>query len=123
MASLSDILSRRWKGSVWTLIGDDYNTLVWDPSNAVAKPLEADIRALSDAVDLDIAADLKKKRQEAFIEDSPDTLLLALEILSAAIADIQGKLRSQSLSSPLAPAATQAITTMRTKLANARNQN
>lgn len=49
MASLANILERKWRGAHWSLSGDDFETLVWmDPT---VKPSEADIRKFSGEVD------------------------------------------------------------------------
>lgn len=48
MATIPEILARKWKGREWTITGDDYSTLQWAGEN---KPSEAEIRAFSDEVD------------------------------------------------------------------------
>jgi hypothetical protein len=52
MATLSQILSRRWPGAEWTIAGDDYASLAWlSPGDP---PAEAEIRALSAEVDQEL---------------------------------------------------------------------
>ena len=49
MASISEILSRKWPGTEWVLTADDYSTLLW--LSETPKPTEQEIRAFSDEVD------------------------------------------------------------------------
>jgi hypothetical protein len=53
MATLADILARRWPGARWQVHGDDHATLLW--LSAGSPPAEAEIRAWSAAIDEEIA--------------------------------------------------------------------
>jgi hypothetical protein len=86
MASLSEILPRRWPGAEWSLSADDYATLNW--LSATPKPGEAEIRAFSAEVDAEIQAEADLERKRTLL-DRADSLLQALEILSDAVADLQ----------------------------------
>lgn len=49
MATIGDILARKWPGAEWTLSEDDYASLSWLSEGEA--PAEQDIRAFSDEVD------------------------------------------------------------------------
>ncbi len=53
------ILSRRYEGSEWVLDGDDYSGLTW--LSDTTKPTLAELEALSDEVETEIAAEVQAK--------------------------------------------------------------
>lgn len=115
MASLSDILSRRYKGALYGMTDtSDYATLFWEKGNSLPKPTEEELRALSEDVDAEIAADKVKRRQQGILLDRPDALLSAIETLTKAVADIHEKLGIQS------PALVQAVADLKGKTDRAR---
>lgn len=114
MATISEILARKWPGQEWSLAGDDYATLVW--GGPAPKPTEAEIRAFSAEVDALIAAEAKAERKLNAIVTS-DSLLQALEILADAVADLQAKAR---VTSALAASSVNKITSLAAKLAQIR---
>lgn len=89
MASLAEILSRRWPGAQWTITGDDYATLQWLPENTVARPSEKEIRSLSAEVDAEIEAKRKARARIDSLMQDADRLFLALEILARAVDELQ----------------------------------
>ncbi|MEW5709842.1 MAG: hypothetical protein AB1830_13205 [Pseudomonadota bacterium] len=100
MATIAEILSRRWPGAQWVITGDDYATLQWLPGNAVAKPSEAEIRSHSAAVDAEMEVGRRARaRVEAVMQDA-DRLFLALEILALAVDELQ---KLQPLATRTAP--------------------
>ena len=95
MATIVQILPRRWPGMWWTIDGDDYATLVWfDSHNSpTAKPTEAEIRAWSASVDAEIALEERAQRQQdALNGDSVDAILTALERIIKGEAEIKRKI-------------------------------
>ena len=95
MATIKQILVRRWPGMWWTLDGDDYATLVWfDSHNSpTLKPTEAEIRAWSESVDAEIALEERAQRQQdALNGDSVDAILTALERIIKGEAEIKRKI-------------------------------
>ena len=50
MATIGDILARRWPGAQWTMTEDDYSSLHWMAGGE--PPAEQDIRAFSAEVDV-----------------------------------------------------------------------
>lgn len=76
MANLAQILTKRYQHCAWTITADDYNSLVWYPESPVAKPTEAELRALSDEIDLEMRWDSVKRRRNELLENSDWTQLL-----------------------------------------------
>lgn len=79
MATLPQILAAKWPGQSWTVTGDDYSTLVWDPANSQEKPDESSILSLSDEVDLLKAisskvAEIIEKREALLSAGFPDSV-------------------------------------------------
>jgi hypothetical protein len=120
MAFIRDILPRKWIGAIWSIRGDDYNTLVWSAENTVTKPTEEEIRAFSSEVDGIIEEENRQSRRGHALYDRQDALVDILWALSDAIDDIQGKLRAAALSSALDSNAENRIDTIRTRLAQIR---
>ena len=122
MANLSEILSRRFPGNQWRLDADDYTTLDWrgpDP-----KPLEVDIRSFSAAVDTELAAEARSRRQERALMNALERqgeLIHVIGALALALNDLQDKIRPQSLTSPLAAAALTQIDDLVAKVNAARS--
>lgn len=95
MATIVQILPRRWPGMWWTINGDDYASLVWfDSHNApTLKPTEAEIRAWSSSVDAEIALEeLAERQQNALNNDSRDAILTAFERIIKGEAEIKRKI-------------------------------
>lgn len=89
MATLAEILARKWPGAQWTIHGDDYARLEWLSGNAVPKPREEEIRAKAAEVDAEIEAERRAvMRREAILGDA-DRLFLALEVLARAVDELQ----------------------------------
>lgn len=112
MATLSEILPRKWPGAEWTLTEDNYTTLVW--ISASPKPTEAEIRAFSAEVDALVAAERTAERHRSLL-DRADAVLLAFEVLAAAIDDLQTRL-------VVTGQVANRIDTLRTRLADIRAQ-
>lgn len=44
MATLAQILTKKYQQYAWTVEDDDYSSLVWYPENSISKPTEEEIR-------------------------------------------------------------------------------
>ena len=75
MATLVQILSKKWYGTLWTLSEDDYNTLNWYPENTVPKPTEAEIRAFDAEVSLELRWDIVREERNGLLVESDWTQL------------------------------------------------
>jgi hypothetical protein len=108
MATISQILAKRWPGREWTISGDDYNTLIWGHmedgqlvnTNPEPKPSLAEILAFSDDVDLEIAVDRRDEERDAFLQDtSPGQFFKAIDVITDYLAALHqalpGNVRSQ----------------------------
>ena len=81
MATISDILIKRYAQYQWVVSGDDYSSLDWKPENPIDKPTEAELRALDAEISLELRWDkVKNKRNKLLnacdwtqIADSPLT--------------------------------------------------
>jgi len=89
MASLADILARKWPGARWSLRGDDYATLRWTGEGP--PPSEQDIRRQAAEVDAVMAEEARARHAQAALLGEPGALLVALGELAAAVADLQTK--------------------------------
>lgn len=133
MATIPQILSLFWQDSEWTMQEDDYGTLQWFPGNAVEKPSESAIRARSSEADAAISLAERRNRQQRAMNDAPDHLLTAIEILIDGLVEVRrvvNDIRSTTL-----PAAhtgdftawdaqiVSRIAALRQKVANLRNIN
>lgn len=89
MATIAEILARRWPGAQWTITNDDYASLQWLPGNTAAKPSKEEILAKAAEVDAEIDTERKARaRVDALMQDT-DRLFLALEILARAVDELQ----------------------------------
>lgn len=68
MATLAQILSKKYSGTEWTITGDDYNTLQWYPSNSIPKPTEEELRAFDAEVSLELRWDAVKYKRNKLLE-------------------------------------------------------
>lgn len=75
MATLVQILSKKWYGTLWTLSEDDYSTLNWYPENTVPKPTEAEIRAFDSEVSLELRWDIVREERNGLLAESDWTQL------------------------------------------------
>jgi hypothetical protein len=65
MATITDILVKKYQNSLWTVSGDDYNSLIWYPENTLPKPTEAELRVFDEEVSLEVRWDkVKIKRNK-----------------------------------------------------------
>lgn len=65
MATITDILVKKYQNSLWTVSADDYNSLIWYPENTIPKPTEAELRAFDAEVSLELRWDnVKIKRNK-----------------------------------------------------------
>lgn len=79
MATISEILIKRYSHCLWTVSGDDYGSLDWKPENTIEKPTEETLRALDAEISLELRWDkVKSKRNKLLtscdwtqIPDSP----------------------------------------------------
>lgn len=91
MATLADILARRWPGARWSLQGDDYASLRWADDNLAPKPTEADLRQYAAEVDALMALEHAERKTLSEFLAEPGALLAALGELAASVADLQAK--------------------------------
>src|SRR6266542_4099295 len=89
MATIAQILSEFWPGQVWRIDEDNYATLNWLITNPMAKPTEAAVRARSAEVDVLIASRAQLARQQQALNDSPDYLLKAVEVIIEGMIEIR----------------------------------
>lgn len=90
MATIPQILPRRWPGTTWSIEDDNYATLAWAVENVQPKPSELDIRAQSDSVDAEIVAEDRLDRQKDDFETKrKDRVLEAIEVLTKAVNNLQ----------------------------------
>lgn len=88
MATIAEILANNWPGTEWTITGDDYDSLQWF-SSGTSKPTEQEIRDLSSATDTVLAERNRKNRQQQALNDAPDYLLHAIEVLIRGLVEIR----------------------------------
>lgn len=68
MATITDILVKKYQNSLWTVSGDDYNSLIWYPENTLPKPTEAELRVFDEEVSLEVRWDkVKIKRNKLLV--------------------------------------------------------
>lgn len=93
MATIPEILTIFFPGTLWTITDDDYSTLVWDASNSSGKPTESTIRANSIAADTQLAVQRRSQRQQqALNSDAVDAILTAFERVVAGEVELKNKL-------------------------------
>lgn len=76
MATIADILTKKWPGSSWSIFADDYNTLNWTEQNTIPKPTEAEIRAYDVEVSLELRWDVVREKRNGLLQDSDWTQLV-----------------------------------------------
>lgn len=101
MATLAEILPRKFPGNGWRLRGDDYATLEWMAGNPDPKPSEATIRGFSAEIDTALAQEARARRQAEALFDSADALVKAIDILADFQAQVASKLKGTALNTPL----------------------
>lgn len=89
MATLADILARKWPGARWSLRGDDYATLRW--AEVTPRPSEQDLRGHAAEVDALLAEEAKARQTHAALLGEPGALLGVLAELAASVADLQAR--------------------------------
>jgi hypothetical protein len=63
--NIAQILTRKYPGTLWALIGDDYSGLEWLDESP--KPTEAELEAWAEEVHYEVAVEaVEKKRQAQF---------------------------------------------------------
>lgn len=67
MANLADILTKKYINALWTVSGDDYNSLIWFPENTLPKPTEAELRAFDAEVSLELRWDVVRNKRNKFL--------------------------------------------------------
>jgi len=65
MATITEILIKKYPQYEWTVSADDYNSLQWFPSNPIPQPSEEELRAFDAEVSLELRWDkVKNKRNK-----------------------------------------------------------
>ena len=78
---ISLILSRRYKGSQWSLLGDNYSGLTW--LSDTTKPTKAELDALWPEVQAEIAAEAQAKL------DAKASAVAKLQALGLTVEEVQ----------------------------------
>lgn len=75
MATYAQILSEKWPGSQWSIVGNDYSTLNWLDENNTPKPTEKEILSFSVEVDLAVSWNNIRSVRNRLLSDSDWTQL------------------------------------------------
>ena len=75
MATIAQILGKKWPDASWSMYGDDYNTLNWTAQNTLPKPTEAEIRAFDAEVSLELRWDIVREQRTGLLVESDWTQL------------------------------------------------
>lgn len=67
MATLADILSKKYLGYEWTVTEDNYDSLIWNPSNSIPKPTEAELRIYDAEVSLELRWDVVRRKRNKLL--------------------------------------------------------
>jgi hypothetical protein len=118
MAAYLDVLRRRYPGRYFTIWANDPRNLVATDGGPV--PTKEELDALMPAVDAEIEAEERLARQQDRFLGNQDALLLALEVVVEALADVRGKLRPAALTSALEETAGNRLQVLRNRLDDAR---
>jgi hypothetical protein len=119
MAAYIEVLHRRFPGRQFTIYANDPRNLVAEDGGPL--PSKAELDALMPEVDAEIDAEQRQARQqERFLNANQDALLLALEVVVEALADVRGKLRPAALTDVLDGPAGNRLQLLRNRLNDAR---
>jgi hypothetical protein len=119
MAVYIEVLRRRYPGRQFTIYANDPRNLVAEDGGPL--PTKEELDALIPEVDAEIDAEQRQARQqERFLAANQDALLLALEIVVEALADVRGKLRPAALTGALDAQAESRLNILRNRLNDAR---
>ena len=120
MAAYIEVLRRRFPGRQFTIYANDPRNLVAEDGGPL--PSKAELDALMAEVDAEIEVEERAARQQdRFLAANQDALLLALEIVADALADVRGKLRPAALTGPLDDTAGNRLQVLRNRLNDARS--
>lgn len=67
MATIAQILGKKWPETIWTINGDNYNQLTWHEENTLPKPTEAEIRAFDAEVSLELRWDVVRNKRNKLL--------------------------------------------------------
>jgi hypothetical protein len=67
MATLAEILGKKYPNTIWTVRADEYSSLIWYPENTIPKPTEAELRAFDAEVSLEVRWDLVRNRRNKLL--------------------------------------------------------
>ncbi len=67
MATIAEILSKKWPATIWTIRGDNYMQLIWHEENTIPKPTEEEIRAFDSEVSLELKWDKVKNQRNKLL--------------------------------------------------------
>lgn len=67
MATITDILTKKYSQYEWTVSGDEYTSLMWFPSNPISQPSEAELRAFDAEVSLDLRWDVVRRKRNKLL--------------------------------------------------------
>jgi hypothetical protein len=121
-----DILARGWQGQGMTCrntnlpVADeaDWTSRVdWGVGNSLPKPTLAEVEAQRATIEAAYELEQRQARQRDELTNREDRLLSALDVLAAAVDEMQLKLRSQSLTSPLAASTQNQVDTLVARIA------
>lgn len=94
MATIEEILQRKFPGMTWTMGGQDtYSTLVWADTNPIPKPSLVAIRAFREEVNALLREEERARKRETAMLQEPGSLFLILESTVDALDEIRRKAR------------------------------
>jgi hypothetical protein len=67
MATLAQILGKKYPNTLWTVTGDNYSSLIWYPENTISKPTESELRAFDAEVSLEVRWDLVRNKRNKLL--------------------------------------------------------
>lgn len=67
MANLAQILTKKYAHAEWTVTENDYNSLIWYPTNTLSKPTEAELRAFDAEVSLELQWDVVRNKRNKLL--------------------------------------------------------
>jgi hypothetical protein len=82
MATISEILIKKYSHCEWTVTADDYSSLQWYPSNTIEKPTEEEIRQYDAEVSLELRWDKVRNQRARLLLASDWTQLLDCPLTS-----------------------------------------
>lgn len=121
-----DLLARGWVGQGMTCrntnapVADEAEwaaRVEWSAGNTLPKPTLAEVEAQRATIEAAYELEQRQARQRDELTNRESRLLDAIDVLAAAVDEMQAKLRSQSLTAPLAASTQNQIDTLVSRIA------